>query len=244
MPSRGQMKPLPSSLPPARRELAQAVRTLLRETGGSLRRVAVQIHSSQSVLYRLESGRFVIPDEKVILDLHRLAERKGRGRTMAVSELRHLLRRVRDESAAAAARPAADTVARIHRGEPAAPIAGTGAPCVAPVPTQSGDRRNSSAAVGPQWPVDELIRHLANSRYEHAIGMLDHAGDEAPAVESAAAIQACRNRGLADATETLLRKVRSRPGDVVLAVIRHLMDADDFKDARALTLIPRSTQEA
>lgn len=244
MPPRGQMKPLPTSLPPARRELAQAVRTLLRETGWSLRDVADQIHSSRSVLCRLASGKFLTPDENTVLKLHQLSERKGRAKTMAMSDLQHLLRRVRDEPATAAVRPTADTVARMHGGEPAAPAVGTGAPFIAPVPTAEGDRRNGSAAVEPPWPVDELMLHLANGRYEHAIGMLDYAGDEAPAVESAAAIQACRSRGLTEAAETLLRKVGSRPGNVVLAVIGHLIDANNVTDARALTLVPCSAQKA
>jgi hypothetical protein len=244
VPPRGQMKPLPTSLLPARRELAPAVRALLRETGGSLRGVAGQINSSRSVLSRLASGQSLTPDEDIILKLHELAERKGRAKTMAKSELQHLLLRVRDEPATAAARPAADTVARMHVGAPAAPAVGTGAPFVAPVPTAERDRRNGPTAVKPPWPVDELMLHLTNGRYEHAIGMLDYAGDEAPAVESAAAIQACRNRGLTEATETLLRKVGSRPGDVVLEVIGHLIDADHVTDARALTPVPRSARTA
>lgn len=241
MPSRGQMKPLPTSLPPARRELAQTVRALLRETGGSLRGVSRHVHSSRSALSRLASGKFRTLDEETVFRLHQHAERKGRAQIMPMSDLQHLLERVNVESATEADMPAACTVGRMHDGEPAASAVGTtGALFVAPVPIAEWDRRNGSAAVEPSWPIDELMLHLANGRYEHAIGMLDYAGDEAPAIESASAIQACRSRGLTEAAETLLRKVGSRPKDVVLTVIGHLIDAGDVTDAQALTRVPRS----
>ncbi|WP_030055261.1 MULTISPECIES: hypothetical protein [Streptomyces] len=235
------MKALPASIPPARRELAQAVRTLLGATGGSLRSVAGQIHSSRSVLNRLASGKFLFPDADTVLKLHRLAEYKDRTGVLALADLKRLIQCALDECAtaadsdgsAAAARPAEATVAMLRGGATAALAGGTGVPFTAPVPPAEGDRRSGSAA-DQQWPVDELALHLDSGRYEHAVGMLDYAGDEAPAMESAAAIQACRSRGLTEAADTLLRKVGSRPEKVVLAVVGHLMDADNLADARAL----------
>ncbi|WP_327074499.1 hypothetical protein OG196_32170 [Kitasatospora purpeofusca] len=235
------MKALPPSIPPARRELAQAVRTLLGAAGGSLRSVAGQIHSSRSVLNRLASGKVLFPDADTVLKLHRLAECKANAGVVAVADLERLVQRVSDEyesaaaetGSAAVAGPAADTVASTRGGAPAALAGGTGVTSAAPVPPAGGDRRNGSAA-DLQWPVDELALHLDSGRYEHAVGMLDYAGDEAPAVESAAAIQACRSWDLAEAADTLLRKVGNRPEGVVLAVVGHLMDAGNLADARAL----------
>lgn len=242
MPPRGQMKALPASLPPARRELAQAVRALLHDAGGSLRNVAPQIHSSRSVLHRLAWGKFYIPDADAVVRLHRFAAGKNRGASVALSDLRHLLQRVQVESAAAAEKPAADTVAGTHGGLPAALTAGTGAPFVTPVPAFGGDRRQGLAADQP-WPIDELALHMESGRYEHAVGMLDYAGGAAPAVESAAAIQACRARGLTEAADALLQRLRNRPEHDAFAVIRHLIDAGNVADARALAEI-RCIQEA
>ncbi|MEU8513398.1 hypothetical protein AB0C76_17670 [Kitasatospora sp. NPDC048722] len=235
------MKALPPSVSPARRELAQAVRTLLSATGGSLRSVADQIHSSRSALNRLASGKVLFPDADTVIELHRLAEHKDRAGVLALADLKCLVQRVSDEYEAAAAGtssaevagPAADTVASTRGGAPAALAGGTGVTSAAPVPPAEGDRRNGSAAE-LQWPVEELALHLDSGRYEHAVGMLDYAGDEAPAVESAAAIQRCRSRGLTEAVDTLLRKVGSRPDGFVLAVVGYLMDAGSHADARAL----------
>lgn len=238
MPPRGQMKALSTSLPPARRELAQVVRTLLHGMDESLRSVGRQIHSSRSALNRLASGKFLTPDAETVLELQGLAERKERAGAVTVSYLERLLQCVRDEyeSTAAAAGPAADIVPCTRGGAPAALAAGTGAPSVTPVPAAEGDRRNGSVA-DPQWPVDELMLHMDSGRYEHAVGMLDYAGDEAPAVESAAAIQACRSRGLTEATDALLRKVGSRPEKVVFAVVVHLIDVGNVTDSRALAAL-------
>ncbi|MGW7447627.1 hypothetical protein [Kitasatospora sp. NPDC054795] len=232
------MKALPSSVPPARRELAGAVRAMLRATGGSLRGVAGQIHSSRSVLNRLALGKVLFPDTDTVLKLHRLAKSKGGVEVMTEDDLRALLQRVSDECesafatdniSAAVNRPAAEDVDEM-RG---ALEGGTGAPFDAPVPLAEGDRRIERAA-GLQWPVDELVLHLDSGRYEHAVGMLDYAGDEAPAVESAAAIQTCRSRGLTEVADALLRKVGSRPDRFVLDVVGHLMDVGSHADARAL----------
>ncbi|MER5352066.1 hypothetical protein ABT093_17270 [Kitasatospora sp. NPDC002551] len=245
------MKALPLTIPPARRELAQAVRTLLDATGGSLRGVAGQIHSSRSALHRLASGSFLFPDADTVLKLQRLAEHKAGAEVVAVDDLRSLLQRAsgRHEpvsaasSQAAADRPAADALDGTRRGTLAALEGGTGAPPVAPVPPVEGDRRNGQIA-DLHWPVDELALHLDSGRYEHAIGMLEYAGGEAPAVESAAAIQACRSRGLTEAVDTLLRKVVSRPDGVVLAVVGHLMDSGSHADARALISCSTHAQAA
>ncbi|MFD0405395.1 hypothetical protein, partial [Kitasatospora sp. NPDC127116] len=110
---------------------------------------------------------------------------------------------------------------------------GTGGRAAAGPPAGEGDRRIERAA-GLQWPVDELVLHLDSGRYEHAVGMLDYAGDEAPAAESAAAIQTCRSRGLTEVADALLRKVGSRPDRFVLDVVGHLMDVGSHADARAL----------
>lgn len=235
------MKALPPSLPPTQRALAQAVRTLLHATGGSLRSVACQIHSSRSVLNRLAAGEFLFPDAETVFKLHRLAEHKARTGVVAIGDLQSLLQRLSaeresaaaDNGSAEAAGPAADIVASTRGGAPAPLVDGTGVSSAAPVTRTEGDRRNGSVA-DLQWPVDELALHLDSGRYEHAVGMLAYAGDEAPAVESAAAIQACRSRGLTEAADALLRKVGSRPKGVVLAVVGHLMDADNLADARAL----------
>lgn len=243
MPPRARRKPLPASLSPARREFAQAVRTLLDDTGASLRSVERQIHCSRSALDRLAWGKVQVPDLQTVLDLRQLAERKNPAGTVTGEELQRLLQRVSDEDKRAAAGPAADGVAHADDAAPAAPAAGTGSTDGAPVPAADGDRRNSFAA-DALWPVDELALHLDSGRYEHAVGMLDYAGGKASAVESAAAIKACRGRGLAEATDALLRKVGSRPEEIVFAVVGHLIDAGDVADARALTQIRCSVQDA
>jgi len=243
VPPRGRMKPLPSSLLPAQREFAQVVRTLLHDTGGSLRSIEKQIHSSRSVLHRLASGQVQHPDLKTVFKLRRLAEHKKPVGTVTEKHLRNLMQRVSDESVCAAAGPARDAVACADDGASAATATGIGTPAVAPVPAADGDRRNG-ATTDVLWPVDELALHLDSGRYEHAVGMLDYAGGKAPAVEAAAAIQACRGRGLTEATDTLLRKVGSRPEKVVLAVVGHLMDLGNVPDARAVARIRCSTQDA
>ncbi|MBV2152022.1 hypothetical protein [Kitasatospora sp. SUK 42] len=220
---------------------------MLRAIGGTLRSVAGQIHSSRSALYRLASGKVLFPDTDAVLKLHRLAQRRTGVEVVPESDLRALLQRVLDEGEHAAAadnsiaeadRPALEEATGMGGG---AQEGGTGAPAVAPVPPAEGDRRNERAT-GLQWPVDELVLHLDSGRYEHVVGMLDYAGDEAPALESAAAIQTCRSRGLAEVVDVLLRKVGGRPDRFVLDVVGHLMDAGGHADAREL--ISRSAQAA
>ncbi|MFB6889240.1 hypothetical protein ACFCX4_08000 [Kitasatospora sp. NPDC056327] len=223
------------------------MRTLLGATGGSLRSAAGQIHSSRSVLNRLASGKVMHPDTDTVLKLHRLAERRSTAGVVALAELKRLMQRVSEEyetaadgsGPATAVKPAADTADSMRGGAVTALAGGTGAAAAAPVPPAEGDRRRGSAA-DLHWPVDELLLHLDSGRFEHAVGMLDHAGDEAAAAESAAAIHACRSRGLSEAAEALLRKVGSRPEAVVLTVVGHLLDAGNPADARAL--ISRSAQ--
>jgi hypothetical protein len=151
---------------------------------------------------------------QTVLALRRLAERKNPAGTVTEEELQSLLQRALDEDMPTAAGPAAD-----------------------------GDRRNG-LAVDVLWPVDELALHLDSGRYEHAVGMLDYAGGKAPAVESAAAIQACRGRGLTEATDTLLRMVGSRHEKIVFEVVGHLLDVGDVADARALTQIRCGVEDA
>ncbi|MFB4271210.1 hypothetical protein [Nonomuraea sp. GTA35] len=207
-----------------------------------MRSIERQIHRSRSALERLASGKVQNPDPQTIHDLRQLAERKKLAGTVPKEELQRLLQRVSDEDQRPATGPAADTVAHVNGGTPAAPVAGTGAPSVAPVPAARGDRRNGSAA-NVLWPVDELKLHLDSGRYEHAVGMLDYAGGKAPAVESAAAIQACRGQGLTEATNTLLRAVGSRPEKFVFAVVGHLIDVGNVTDARALAQIRGGFQD-
>ncbi|PZG07098.1 hypothetical protein C1J01_41445 [Nonomuraea aridisoli] len=213
----------------------------MRDMGGSFRSIACQIHCSRSALNRLASGQVQNPDRKTIHKLRRLAEHKNPAGTITEEELQRLLQRVFDEDTHTATEPAADTVAQANGRAPAAPAAWTGAPFVAPVQGADGDRRNGLRAE-PLWPVDELVVHLDSGRYEHAVGMLDYAGGKAPAKESAAAIQACRGRGLTEATDTLLRKVGGRPEEIVFTVIRHLIDAGNAADARALAQIRSSVR--
>ncbi|MEV4391211.1 hypothetical protein [Nonomuraea sp. NPDC049607] len=243
MPPRGRRKPLSTSLSPARRELAQAVRILLHDTGGSLRSVGFQIHRSRSALDRLASGQVQNPDTQMVLALRQLAERKNPAGTVTEEELRRLLQRVLDEGIFTAAGPAADIVAHADGGTSAATAARTGALSVAPVPAADGNRRNGSTAEA-LWPVDELVLHLDHGRYEHAVGMLNYAGGKAPAVEAAAAIQACRARGLTEATDTLLRAVGSRSEGIVLAVVSHLIEFGNIPDAGALSRMRCSVQDA
>ncbi|MFD0904580.1 hypothetical protein [Actinomadura sediminis] len=184
----------------------------------------------------------MVPDEGTVRKLHLIAASKQPARTMPLGDLERLLQRVSDESDAVVPGPTTGIVAGA-RGEASAPLAlRTGASPGAPVPGAMGDRRNRSMS-DPYWPVDELRLHLESGRYEHAIGMLDYAGDEAPAVESAAAIQACRSQGLTEATDALLRKVGRRPEKFILAVVGYLLDAENTTDARALTLICDGVRE-
>jgi hypothetical protein len=235
MPPRARRKPLPASLSPARRELAEAVRTLLDDAGGSLRSVANQIHSSRSALGRLAAGQVGYPDKKTVLNLLRLAARKNPAVTMTEEELERLVQQVWDEDPHVA-RPAGALA------DGGTTTAGPGTPHVAPVLVGGGDRRNCLTAY-VRWPIEELAKHVDNARYEHAMGMLDYAGGRAPAKEAADAIQACRDWGLAEAVDTLLRMVGRRPGTQVLAVVGHLMDVGNIADARALLRITGDLQE-
>lgn len=239
----GQMKPLSASLPPARRELAQAVRSWLQNTRLSLRSVRSKVLSSRSALSRLAAGQVRNPNWDVVFKLRRLAEDKNPIGTLSEKELRRLLQRVAEEGQDIAAGPAVDTVAHVGGEATAASTAGTGASLVAPVSAIDGDRRNSSMA-GALWPVDELMLHLDSGRYEHAVGMLDHAGGKAPAIEAAAAIQACRDQGLTEATNTLLRAVGRRPEKIVFEVLTHLIDIGDVTDAGALARIRCAKDES
>ncbi|MFG1617996.1 hypothetical protein ACGFI3_35035 [Nonomuraea wenchangensis] len=162
---------------------------------------------------------------------------------MTEEELQRLLQRVLDEGMHTAAEPAVDTVADADGAVPAATAAGTGATAVAPVPAANGDRRNGLMQA-VQWPIDELVQHLNHGRYEHAVGMLDYAGGKAPAMEAAAAIQACRSRGLTEATDTLLRAAGSRPEKIVFAVVSHLIDLGNVEDAGTLARMRGSVQGA
>ncbi|MFD0405394.1 hypothetical protein ACFVHV_08665, partial [Kitasatospora sp. NPDC127116] len=168
------MKALPSSVPPARRELAGAVRAMLRATGGSLRGVAGQIHSSRSVLNRLALGKVLFPDTDTVLKLHRLAKSKGGVEVMTEDDLRALLQRVSDECesafatdniSAAVNRPAAEDVDEM-RG---ALEGGTVAPFDAPVPLAEGDRGRERAP-RPAGAGGEKVGDQVTGRKEHARG--------------------------------------------------------------------------
>lgn len=242
MSPRMQLKPLPASLPPARREFTEVVRTLLYDTGGTFRSVADQVLSCRSALHRLAWGQVQNPNRSTVLALRRLAECKKPVGTVTEEDLQRLLQRVLDENKRTVAGPAAITAAQTDSEAPAATAAGTGAPSVAPVPTSDGDRRNGVALDAP-WPVDELALHLDSGRYEHAVGMLDYAGTKAPAEEAAAAIKACRGRGLTEARETLLRKVGARSERIVFAVVSHLIHVGDVMDAQELARIRSYAQD-
>ncbi|WP_326634658.1 hypothetical protein OIE67_52400 [Nonomuraea fuscirosea] len=177
-----------------------------------------------------------------VLGLRKLAECKNPAGTKSEEDLRCLLQRAQDEDEVQTdAEEPADLPAHAVRRFPPAP--GTGAPHVAPVPAAEGDRRNDLTA-DVLWPIDEFVGHLDSGRYEHVVAMLDFAGGQAPAIEAAAAIRECSSRGLTEATDTLLRKVASRPGDFVLAVVGHLMDAGNFPEARTLAQIRGGNQAA
>ncbi|MFC5182265.1 hypothetical protein [Actinomadura harenae] len=218
-----------------------AVLDLKQATGRTYRDIARLIHSSRASLQRLASGKTRFVDRETVLKVHELAEQLSGPQSITKAYLQDLLQRVHEEALAAAAKPASEAAEDLQGEGPAAPVAGTGIPRGAPVPVPGWDRRNDSE-LDLGWPVDELAVHLDNDRFEHAMGMLDYAGGEAPAVESAAAIQACRTRGFGEAAETLLRKVRSRPADDVLRVIGHLISVGDYLDAQALTPVSHITR--
>ncbi|MEV4105594.1 hypothetical protein AB0J42_35580 [Nonomuraea sp. NPDC049649] len=230
-----QFKPLPDSLPPARRKFTEMMRTLLSATGGTLRSVAVAdgVLSSSSALQRLASGQVKNPSKELIFALRKHAEDNNAVGLVTEEELLCLLQQVWDESRQIAAGPAVITVTHPDDEAPAVPAAETGARSVAPVPASDGDRRNGLVP-GTPWPVDELVLHLDSGRYEHALGMLDYAGTKAPAEEAAAAIKACRSRDLTEAREILLRKVGARSEKIVFEVINHLIHVGDVMDAQEL----------
>lgn len=205
-----------------------------------MRSVAPRIQSSRSALSRLLLGQVQSPDMRTVLELRKLAERRNPAGTVSEEDLRRLLQRAQDEDQADAEEPA-DLPA--HAARRSLSVPGTGAPHVAPVHAAEGDRRNDSTA-DALWPIDEFVGHLDNGRYEHIVAMLDYAGGKAPAIEAAAAIRGCSSRGLNEATDTLLRKVASRPGDFVLAVVGHLMDAGNFPEARTLAQMRGGDQAA
>lgn len=253
MPKRGEFAELDPGLPVERRELAEAVRGLLRRIGLSCQATSEQLliraggagFLSRPVLSALASGqRKRVPREAPLRALHTLAlNSKGTQGTVCSWETLDGLRRALsplptvDEQGTAvcplcgADAPLERAISEAVRPADAAPATATD---VAPVPRQQGDRRNIGTVDFSWAPTEDLVLYLAAGNLERANGLIRHAGSGVHPGETADAVVSCRDADLPEATEAILDYAGRRTERDILQIIHSLNRHERRADADTL----------
>ncbi|GAA5084496.1 hypothetical protein GCM10023319_29550 [Nocardia iowensis] len=226
-------------LSPAWRDLAEAVRVLIRQTGRSLRAIESAIREKLDELrkearadeykLRLKYGYLT---KSVLWDWAH-GNRKRAPKIVQLKELHNL---------ALASAGAADEVIswddleRLWHNVATKPaeIAPASEATVAPVPRSEGDRRNIAILEIAWRPAKDLATYISVGNLERANGLIRHVGSEADPAETADAVISCRDLGMPEATRAIIDYAGNRPERDVLHILHSLKQRGRRADADAL----------
>ncbi|MEV5731670.1 hypothetical protein [Streptomyces sp. NPDC052292] len=220
MPRPGHFRELDAGIPEERKALAQALRGLMKVVGLSLRQTHEELNrrghgcdTSASALSDLLNARIHRPKGQVIRALYDLAETAARtsGTAMPVTleELEDL---------------------RLKASEPPALLCPSCQQTVLPVLPGQGDRQHGNG----QWPAALALLDMKQTRSaEDVAGVLRHVGMAGGPAEVAAAVAACRARGLRSEADLILRYAQTgRDGRQLAEIAYEFLRIEDNVMAR------------
>ncbi|MEV6930917.1 hypothetical protein AB0M46_41390 [Dactylosporangium sp. NPDC051485] len=249
MPKRGELSDI-EWLQGPQRELTQAVRGLYMLLVGKqlgTRGVADRCRSSKSAFSALLNGKTKRPSLTTLRMLHELAEREVGAEALPVSmsqvERLHGALLAADEvqdqqpcaNCPASRAQAAPLLAAAPstNGQPAdRPVRTSGLDTRLPVPSPKGDRQ---PIVVREWlGMDDLVARLVADQVADAAGILRYMGLAATPPETAAAINSCHRRGLAEAANAIIVYAAQRTDHEVMRIAKVLLDGADPDGAAEL----------
>ena len=264
LPKCGEFAELNPDLTSAQRELAVAVRGLVRQVGLPCRGIAVKLEKraenggylqtagclSKSALSALINGRRK-REPRHTEPLHGLWELavsnvKSGETVISWEELTELLGQLAPPKPDASQSDLCPTCGGLDQrysavstaSEVTAPLPATASTpstsVIAPVPHKEGDRRKRGSAKLP-WPAAaDISKYLTAGALESANGLIRYVGTEASPTETAHAIISCRDLGLLDATATIIGYAGTRDKRDVLQILHSLNQRDRRDDADSL----------